>query len=351
MISTPTTFVIGAGAGVPYGYPTGAELTRIVMGDVRAFDWQGAPVDERIVRAKAAAAGRLEGAVKEARYVETNRQLPVLEALRRALRYATPLSIDALLMQRQEFVEVGKQAIAAALLPFEVNKDWSLFPYSGDWIGHLVRAMYGDGEGAPEEAVRIVTFNYDRLLEHRLTLALSALRGVSVVEAWEAVQKIPMIHVYGSLGEYVPEPVYGKVDWGGSASAAVNAERVNLAAQSIRLIHERGGDDALTPEVETARGFISDSQRVWFLGFGYDATNVERLAVRSDNGFSVIGTAYGMTEAEMIIAKSAVRSSLRVKSGTLLNGRPTYEPISYSAIELVDGDCLRAFREHANRLH
>ena len=345
MIKTPTTFVIGAGAGVPYGYPTGEQLSRIIMGDENSFI--SGPVANRRMKKVASTIGPL---VSQLSLKGTE-----FAALQTALRYASPLSIDALLMQREEFVDTGKLAIAAALLPFEQSDNAALFPMSGDWIGHLVHAMYGDGKGAPEKTVRIVTFNYDRLIEHRLTLALSALRGITLDQAWEAVQKIPLVHVYGPLGEYSPTPKEGAVCWSPTTESLSSPGRIVQAAQSIRLVHERGGGEDITPEVETARRFISESRRVWFLGFGFDATNVSRLSSSlaiGTQGFgeAVLGSAYGMTEGEVGLAKRAISLAFCGPTGTTRAGIPEMANLKLNRIDLRDADCLMALRLCASHL-
>ena len=48
----------------------------------------------------------------------------------------------------------------------------------------------------------IVTFNYDRSLEHYLLNSLMTLHGKTRDECAQALKKIPIVHVYGQLGEH-----------------------------------------------------------------------------------------------------------------------------------------------------
>jgi len=98
MIKNKTVLVLGAGASMPYGFPSGQGLVDIICDSNNNF--------KKLVA---------EGAVVGENNVST---------FIRALREADPESIDVFLANNPEFEKVGKSAIAATLLPRE--NEWEL---------------------------------------------------------------------------------------------------------------------------------------------------------------------------------------------------------------------------------
>src|SRR5712692_2519789 len=100
MISTPTVFILGAGASRPYHFPTGPELVdRICQSPSDEFAPFG--VDEK-----------------------------AFQSFVNELRSSDHPSVDAFLAHRKEFEDVGKKAIAYKLIECEKDdtlsktKDW-----------------------------------------------------------------------------------------------------------------------------------------------------------------------------------------------------------------------------------
>ena len=91
MIRTPTVLVLGAGASMPYGFPSGQGLKENII----SF---GAEVHKRIEH--------LPRCTQE-RFQEFQREL----------RYSSQSSVDAFLEHRPELVPLGKALIALAWIP------------------------------------------------------------------------------------------------------------------------------------------------------------------------------------------------------------------------------------------
>ena len=331
MITTRTVFVVGAGAGVPYGFPTGYQLrTEIRNGESRIHHSQHLP-------AVADSLGLYPSPLSE---------------LKEALWATTPRSIDSLLVEREDLLDVGKVAIAATLLPYE--RSVAMYAETvrqgevvdrGDWIGFLLDRVFGEGQTV-SPAVSFVTFNYDRLLEHRLTTMAAALWRLEPTEAWARIRdEVEIVHVYGSLGEYSPEPSDRTVHWtlNGGPSAA-RADRVREAVESISLVHERSDE---TDQVTRAKEIIGQAERVWFLGFGFDETNMSRLrATMASNkliGSPIYGSTYGMLKGEQTVARKLITKNLTQSTRSA-------PKIDVGYHNLVDGDCLTALRTHADAL-
>jgi hypothetical protein len=146
-----------------------------------------------------------------------------------------------------------------------------------------------------------VTYNYDRLLEYRLTGALAAHYGRPEAECIAALKAIPIIHLHGDLGLL---PGFGAADaetvpfgpvLGDSAIFSANVDR---AAKRVIVVHEANGD---TEEYARALAALEKTDQVVLLGFGYGATNLSRLQpARWKRDIAVTGTLYGLTPSRII---------------------------------------------------
>jgi hypothetical protein len=148
-----------------------------------------------------------------------------------------------------------------------------------------------------QNSVSFITFNYDRSLEHFLFAAAKDTYGASDEDALTTVKSMRIIHVYGSLAEYDPNPRKG-------ARAYINhltGEAIELAADGIRVIPEaREGD----PVFRRAGDLVRACERLCFLGFGFDFLNLDRLNLPevlhgTHQPPTVFASALDKTQAEM----------------------------------------------------
>ena len=175
MIEIPTVLVLGAGASMPFGFPSGQILVDIICHFLRpgeSFDCEWVP------------------SWLSTQMNETVKLLRNTFEWRRIEDFAERLdgeeSIDAFLEDKTgDFVDIGKATIAAALLPFE--REQALFhdfmarrllkAFKGredpvgttkNWYQLLWRALEAPFEEFQDNKIHIITFNYDRSLEHYL---------------------------------------------------------------------------------------------------------------------------------------------------------------------------------------
>ena len=92
MITTPTVLVLGAGASVPYGFPSGLELLEQINGNLEYLNHSWWNIIER-----------LEVTREEVSY------------FLQELLFSGQPSVDAFLEHRSEFLKVGKLVIALAI--------------------------------------------------------------------------------------------------------------------------------------------------------------------------------------------------------------------------------------------
>lgn len=156
MISKPTVLVLGAGASAPFGFPTGAALGKKVLSGLLNKESN----DYKSLRAICEIT---TGEVSEQFFEKS------IDEFAAALRDSGKSSVDAFLEHRPEYIVLGKAAIAQALIPSEERA--SLLP-ARDWYGHLASALNTDFDTYQDNALSVVTFNYDRSLEHFLFTTL-----------------------------------------------------------------------------------------------------------------------------------------------------------------------------------
>lgn len=252
MIKTKTVFVLGAGASIPYGLPSGAELRNNIC--------ESAYFDSPMMIALVSECG-----VNKQDYV----------AFTTAFTRSSQQSIDTFLAKRPDFAEIGKLAIAYELCRREIPG--RIFDANND--DHWYRALWAAMEldihkhtGLGNNSIRFVTFNYDRSLEFFLHEAAKHTFNLSDEDAMGAWQHLPILHVYGSLGDFHPIPSENTRPYAESLNEAV----LRLAASALYVIPEARQDDK---NFQTAQTWFEWAERICFLGFGFDALNMERLGI------------------------------------------------------------------------
>ncbi len=197
-----------------------------------------------------------------------------------------------MLENRPDLFEIGREAIAWALIPHENLKH--LFEV-GDWYQYLLRAIKANSfEGVANNILTIITFNYDRSLETYLLMALQKMyKGVARDAAVDILNQIPIIHLHGQLG---------MLGWqtenhdGRPYEGRMSPEIIKESANGIRIVHEA---EAMSREFEQARRAIAEAKRVFFLGFGYDEANLSRLKITWTRKKDFAGSCYGLRPAEI----------------------------------------------------
>jgi hypothetical protein len=273
VIEQKTVLVLGAGASVPFGFPTGQGLkARICSGS--------ADVNTNLNR------------LQELGFDRDN-----IEMFRVALMKSGRSSVDAFLEYREDFLSIGKAAIASTLLRLEKTDAIFGGHIEGNWYDYLF-GILSDGTSFDEldkNKLSIITFNYDRSFEHYLFIALKNSYKKSNEECAEKLSKIPIIHVHGKLGD---------LEWQTSATGEPpvpydsNAESGHIlsAAKNMKIIPENKVD---TEEFIHARKLILGAQLLFFLGFGYHPMNLRRLGMEymeKKQPVTVQGTCLGLSK-------------------------------------------------------
>lgn len=89
----------------------------------------------------------------------------------------------------------------------------------------------------------------------------------------------------------------------------VNKEGIETSVKLINIIHE---DVGRSPEFELAHKLVEEAERIYFLGFGYDKTNVKRLCLHP-LGKTYAGTAYRLSPPEISLITNSLFSNFMIK--------------------------------------
>ena len=255
MITKPTCIILGAGASMSYHYPSGMQLLKSIHQNLSNHnsDWFA------ILNKCGIDAGHIED-------------------FRNELYLSQASSIDSFLENRREFITVGKLIIAISLIPHEISD--SLLNFDARRNGCYQHILSNMTSGCPfsdfgQNNIAFITFNYDRSLEHYLHTALISKYGKTTAEVATVLNKIPIIHVHGML-DRLPWQVSQASGFGRPYSESHDAKEMQSAADQIIIVFE--GKDT-SEEFQEASNLLKGADRIYFLGFGYNDTNLRRLKI------------------------------------------------------------------------
>ena len=297
MITTPTTFVVGAGASNDYGLPTSVEL-RMEAAMLKPHD----EAYQLIYRNGICSPEQLNDVLDDLRSQGTK-------------------SIDEFLFARQDdaiTMRVGRALIAVLLVKHlhRVRSPDGLGTAPLDWLGYIIEKMQS---GAPDcetfasgnAKVRFVTFNFDSIIEDRLEKAIRNLylyRGVAEARLQETISAIQgqIIHVHGQLPPTLRSDLQLSREWIAWLSSALLQIRIVL-------------DDIEDNTLVATRRAVKASEVLCFLGFAYAKENLTRLDLPDaiDHGVDgepvhrfIFGTAYQMRPGETELVKYRLKHAI-----------------------------------------
>lgn len=265
--------ILGAGASAPFGFPTGATLKTEILSVMRD------------------------------QMNETHRRLLKLgftshEMQTLANRFElSQVSIDSFVQGNPDLQILAKTAIAAIILRYE-TQSLSMFQ-KPDWY-QLLFWMIKDDPQLKSDRLRIVTFNYDRSLEHYLATALANALKLEYKEAVERVERMEIVHFYGSLGDL-------KTDWDANRRYGNAGQQSPVeSAKSLHLI--RTGKSS--PVGAKAIEHLKEATEIAIIGFGFDRDNLSALESRTWGGPShpkIEATSQGLTNNTRLYASRVMR--------------------------------------------
>jgi len=288
-------FILGAGASRELNMPTGIELKDLLIGALSA-QTEG----NRIVPNDPLMFQILQNISPTSMFTSGG----TFEASQRIKTgLVTARSIDNLLeahMSDALAVRVGKAAICRTIMRAEGTSLLAspgkgmppdLSSASNTWYGKFLQLIVDgtkfDKLSEKLKRLTVVTFNYDRTLEHFLYHAISEYYGVARSSVPEVLSSLRIIHPYGTAGRLPWQEVAGSVEFG----ADVGSGDLLRLSEGIVTFSE-GSSEELGIDWSLTR-------RIVFLGFAYHRINMQFLfpekitptADRFFNSINIYGSA------------------------------------------------------------
>lgn len=316
MITKKTVLVLGAGASHFYGFPLGAKLRKDILEILRpgTSSYQ-LSIESRLV------------------------DHPLLHEFVDTFQKSRLSSIDAFLGLNLRYSDIGKMSIAALLMHYEALAVGPLLHgLEQNWYDYLWNKLASSHswDELSFKNLAVVTFNYDRSLETFLLAAVKASYGVKENAAIQKLSELKIIHTYGDIGSPWPNDARFK-QYGAGVSPAL----VVQCSKWLKVIPEARANE---PTFTEAKKLLLGAEAICFLGFGFDALNLERLDSlmtcatqierpnKAPRRRTVAASCLGRTPREAV--------SDADKCGVSTEYLPKDRPVNF-----VDGDCLATLRE------
>lgn len=313
--------IVGAGASNEAGLPVGAELKRQIADALNIqFDHGGRKTsgDDHITEAFKFLARSAAG-----RSGDINPLLRTSWRIRDAMPQA--ISIDNFIDSHRDDEQIatcGKLAIARCILAAEeksklqidrsnIYNKMDFKALEATWFNSFFQLITENcrREDLPArfQKLVIISFNYDRCIEHYLYHALQNYYGMTDKEAAEALTSLEVHHPYGKVG------ALPWIDRAGGIEFGATPKTTQLLALSNQLKTFTEGTDASTSDISSTRDFLASADRIAFLGFAFHRLNLELLLPdlqprSSPTSRPVFATALGISKSDaQLIAQDLAR--------------------------------------------
>lgn len=331
MILKKTGLVLGAGASVDYEFPSGEELIQKIIKFCCGKPNNSEVFNQTVLALILHKYFQNNGSKKMAYEC-----YEIVESFRVQLARANPRSIDDFIAYNTTigFDVIGKSCIVFVISEHESR---SISKLAEGWYRYLWNKIYdGNREGMKNtlKNLTIITFNYDRSLEHYLYGRMKNLFGMTNQETEKLFNENVFIHhVYGQLGSF---------EWQKKNSLVNNYEMIDLKIfknkdinpESVEFDHRVSFINSLpqkiaeckdskeinqrleyllklTNEIKTYREVAGNPEQVilekfynadifFFLGFGYHKENLRCLNPQQRGVLKPFyGTTYGFGKAQI----------------------------------------------------
>jgi len=334
-----TVFVIGAGANVEIGMPSGDEL-KTKIAKLLNFSSNKRPL---------AIGGDtlIDSAIDMYAYADTGSDAEYFDNFKaltdaaKIISKAMPLSIsiDSFIEAQKENCAIafcGKLAIVRLIL--DAERDCSLstaydenssLMNIGDETAKLHNSWYPSlfkkiTEGCSIEEltgrlnnISFIIFNYDRCFEYFIYNALITYYCIGHEKAKEFIQKLNIVHPYGTVGDLWDDK--SRFTFGETP----DVKKLVSLAQRIKTFTESGGVDQKEDIASKVKYLVDRADRIIFLGFAYHNQNLDLLfkqrgiiqdAILPSESITCYGTGYQISENDLVnVRKLLMQANKKIK--------------------------------------
>lgn len=324
MFQRQTTIIVGAGCSAEYKMPVGDGLKDAIADQLEQI---GRRKRENgfITVTSQGADDTLVGAITyEGQKFGDRNWVQIANGMAEGIRHAP--SIDRYLHIHRDNpakVKIGKLAIAWAILAAEersllatgVNLAGISRSNNGEphWLQQLFNRLQADVPlGEIERAfdkLTIITFNYDRLIEHYLFHAVKALGGFDEKQAAAALSHLKIVHPYGKIGRLPWQPDDGGPSLAFGRNEYLQPQTLMDSAERLRTFTETVEEEDLIGAIYD--GILNPSQII-ILGFSYLRQNLELMTSQGTSKvMNVEATCYLESDSNRLMADKGIRQMLR----------------------------------------
>jgi hypothetical protein len=294
-----SVLILGAGVSEPFGIPLGGQLIDEIAHQIakespgprkgdpqlqinwayHANDWYQFPIYGTVLRSKSNGIGLTPAQAAEAH--------SELQNLRTLLVDQTAETIDAFISENPAVAPIAKAALAAVMLqrtyvPIADQPVLGLRPISTrtlacphrrdglpkeerNWIHlliNIVREGVDTGKVNPKQKVRIITFNYDTILEYVLEKQFQNRQS----QLGPYQQYIDILHAHGQftpLSETCTDPAMTALAW----------------ANGICVVKDHVPSETIVQARTNAKGHLSDARQIYAIGFSFAYPNCELIGL------------------------------------------------------------------------
>lgn len=294
MLKTPTTLILGAGASFDLNFPLGEDLKQRVKHECDEYlrtqhqPWnrvfaqsEFSGVDPRLVDGAARVLSSGLTATKSVDdFIFRCASQPMVVKLSKLM------TAKIILEGEQNAVELVDRAFQQ--VPFYLEAESKRRYWLHSLLEHATEGIDGAslGERLAESMrhLRIVTFNYDRSVEHFYSAFLERAFNIDAKTALELTSKtLSIFHVYGSVDTEAPDRH--------KPNSRASARQIIEASGSIRTIGEALSD---TAALDRAKLWIRTANNLLFVGNSYIDQNVEIVADHNPQHV-IYGSAIGLS--------------------------------------------------------
>jgi hypothetical protein len=211
----------------------------------------------------------------------------------------------------------GKLAIAACIFSAEAASRLAANPpnevakavantWYMEFYQRLTENCVWDDLPARLKQVAVISFNYDRTIEHFLHSALSVHFAKSSEQVASLInENLDIFHPYGTIGKLPWQDSVNGIAFGANPTL----ENVIQASETLKTFTE--GVDPNSPGIGQLRSVIKNANQLVFLGFAYHPLNLKLLmgepGVMQRQG-SILGTSHGISPDDVGIIVGEVQT-------------------------------------------
>lgn len=295
-----TVFVLGAGASMPFGFPSGEGLINEIFKELKCNSKSNGKTDPRPDQ-------------ELLRLILQEFDDLFIENFLDSLRKSQTNSIDNFLSHNSQYRELGKICIFYIILKYEkasysIEKLWN-----GDWYKYIWNYM--DQQNFHPD-LTVYTFNYDRSFEYYFFTTIKNLNNYSHEETFKIFKKLDINHFHGTVGSIFSASdnyiSYGDIQ------CIKDCNDLSELSKRIEVIYEVENGKKVFSEFQNA---CSDASDIIFLGFGFSPENIERLGFVNENEIKLKpnvllgGTGFSLTPMEIEVKTKYLKpDSTRIQS-------------------------------------